>query len=102
MKRSTMPKRSRKRIAYLASPERAEGLRHMARVAQLGCLVCGARPVEVHHMPDPRSDMRVIALCPRHHRTEYGPGAFHFSKRAFYAEHGSADELLASVAEMLR
>lgn len=59
---------SRKRAEYLASPERAEGKAHMANVAMLHCLVCGAWPVEVHHEWTPRSDKRVLPLCPRHHR----------------------------------
>lgn len=100
--RKAMRKRSAKREAYLSSPERKEGLAHMGRVAQLPCLVCGARPVEVHHLPDPRSDMRVIPLCPAHHRREFGPGAYHYSKRVFHDAHGTADELLARVDEMLR
>jgi hypothetical protein len=100
--RKPLPKVSAKRAAYLRSDARKQGLEHMARVAQLPCLVCGARPVEVHHMPDPRSDMRVIPLCPRHHRREYGPGAFHYIARAFYELHGSADDLLARVAAMLK
>ena len=100
--KTPMRKRSRKREAYLASHEREEGKAHMARVAQLPCLVCGASQVEVHHMPDPRSDMRVLPLCPRHHRAEYGPGAFHHSKPAFYAAHGSPEALLKRVEDMLR
>lgn len=74
---------------------------HMANVALLPCLVCGARPVEVHHEGEPRSNMNVLPLCPRHHRREYGPGAYHYSKRAFYAAHGSSEELLGRVAKML-
>lgn len=99
--RKPIPKQSARRKAYMASTARLDGLAHMQAVAQLPCLVCGAWPVEVHHMPDPRSDMRVIPLCPKHHRREFGPGAFHYSRRAFHAAHGSADELLARVAEML-
>jgi hypothetical protein len=100
--RKPIPKQSAKRKAYMRSDARKQGLEHMARVAQLLCLVCGAWPVEVHHMPDPRSDMRVIPLCPQHHRREYGAGAFHYSPKAFYAAHGSADELLARVARLLQ
>jgi hypothetical protein len=73
----------------------------MARVAELPCLVCGAWIVEVHHLPYPRSDMRVIPLCPQHHRREYGAGAYHYSRRAFNALHGSDAELLARVAAMI-
>ena len=92
--RRAIPARSKKRLAYLASKERQDGLAHMAKVAQLPCLACGAWPVEVHHLPDPRSDMRVIALCPAHHRREYGPGAYHYSPSAFHDLHGNAEHLL--------
>jgi hypothetical protein len=100
--RKAMRKRSAKREAYLASPERKEGVKHMGLVAMLPCLVCGARPVEVHHLPDPRSDMRVIPLCPAHHRREFGPGAYHYSKRAFHEANGTSEALLKRVDNMLR
>lgn len=74
---------------------------HMAAVAALPCLVCGAWGVEVHHEGTPRSNMRVLPLCARHHRREYGPGAYHYSKRAFYDAHGTSAELLARVAKMI-
>ena len=99
--RKRLPKLSAKRKAYLASPEREEGKAHMALVAELPCLVCGSWAVEVHHLPDPRSDLRVIPLCPQHHRREYGAGAYHYSRRAFNDLHGSDDELLARVAKMI-
>jgi hypothetical protein len=99
--RKPLAKRSAKRLAYLASDARQDGLAHMARVAQLPCLVCGARPVEVHHEGKPRSDMRVLPLCPRHHRREYGPSAYHYSPKAFYAMHGPSEALLLRVAAML-
>jgi len=99
--RKRPPKQSAKRKAYLSSPDREAGKAHMARVAELPCLVCGSWPVEVHHLPDPRLDMRVIPLCPMHHRREYGPGAYHYSRRAFNNLHGSDDELLSRVAAMI-
>jgi hypothetical protein len=102
LKRKTRLKsRSDKRAAYMRSEERQRGLEHMARVKVLPCLVCGARPVEVHHLPHPRSDFRTIPLCPKHHRTEYGWQAYHYSRRNFNARHGSDEELLARVMEML-
>jgi hypothetical protein len=96
-RRKPISKRSKKKLAYLASQERQEGLAHMAAVAQLPCIVCGAWPVEVHHMPNPRSDMRVVALCPPHHRREFGPGAYHFAPPAFRDLHGSDEFLLNAV-----
>jgi len=100
-KRKAIHKQSAKRLAYMASAERKAGVLHMGRVAQFGCLVCGA-PAEVHHVPNPRSDMRVIPLCPHHHRREYGPGAYHYSPRAFADVHGSDDELLEIVEKLLK
>ena len=99
--RKAVRKVSAKRAAYLASDARQDGLAHMARVAELPCMICGAFEIEVHHFPDPRSDMRVAPLCPRHHKREYGEGAYHYSRRAFNALHGSDGELLEIVADML-
>ena len=75
--------------------------RHMAAVAALPCLVCGVHGVEVHHEGKPRNDMRVLPLCPRHHRREFGEGAYHYSPRAFYEAHGDSKFLLAKVADQL-
>lgn len=100
-RRKAVRRLSAKRAAYLASPERQEGLAHMGRVAQLRCIVCGAWPVEVHHEETPKSDFRVLPLCPPHHRREFGEGAYHYSPRAFYAAHGDSKLLLAKVADAL-
>ena len=102
--RKGLPPISKKRRAYLASDERKVAKAHMARVAELPCLVCGARPVEVHHehIHAPKSDWNVMPLCPPHHRREFGPGARHYSPTAFFAEHGTAEELLARVADILQ
>jgi hypothetical protein len=99
--RRAIPKQSVKRKAYLGSQARQDGLAHMGLVALLPCLVCGAYGVEVHHEGKPRSDFNVLPLCHAHHRREFGPGAFHYSPSAFYAIHGSSEELLARVAKML-
>lgn len=62
-----------------AAPLAAEK-RHLAYIASLPCLICGA-PSEVHHVHSDgmkriaRSHKRTIALCPLHHRT--GPQAVH-------------------------
>lgn len=98
--RKPTPKQSAKRKAYLASQDRADGLAHMLRVKQHGCMICGA-PAEFHHEGKPRSDMRGLPLCPPHHRREFGPGAYHYSPKAFYALHGSSEELLRRVDRML-
>ncbi len=100
--RKAIPKQSAKRKAYMASDARVDGLAHMEKVAGLPCIVCCARPVEVHHATKPRDDMKVLPLCPPHHRREFGPGAYHYSPKAFIAKHGTVDELLARVDTLLR
>ena len=98
--RKPLRKRSPKREAYMASAERKDGVTHMLAVKALGCMVCG-QPAEFHHEGKPRNDFRGLPLCPRHHKREYGPGAYHYSPKAFYAIHGSSESLLTRVAEML-
>lgn len=52
--------------------------KHMSRVAELPCVVCGAEPVEVHHILDGRtpgrrsSDWLTLPVCPEHHRGTHG------------------------------
>lgn len=74
--------------------------RHIARVAELPCLVCG-RSATVHHVTASihggrltRSHMRVVPLCPTHHQKVYDP--FHndpqsveaLGHRGFHAKFG--------------
>jgi len=101
MKRSPLRKVSPKKRAHKAAERAAGAHLYMGRVKALPCLICGASPVEVHHLPDPRSDFRVVALCPFHHRKEYGPQAYHYSRRNFNAIHGSDEQLLARTIEIL-
>lgn len=83
----------------------AEGKRHMARVAQLPCVCCGAWPVEVHHVICGRfgqrraSDMDTIPLCPLCHRL--GPHAIHRNKRAWEATWGMDYGFIPVVAALL-
>lgn len=65
----------RRKAKYVPAAEQ----RHMARVAQMGCLVCG-RQATVHHVTAsihggrlPRSNWRVVPLCPVHHQIQHGP-----------------------------
>ena len=77
---------------------------HMARVAQLPCVICGARPVHVHHCISGRysqrrsSDRETIPLCPDHHQ---GRNGIHTSKRAWERENGPDTDYLAVVADQL-
>lgn len=52
--------------------------RHLHRVAEMGCLVCGD-PSTVHHVTSDgfqrltRTHSRIVPLCPRHHMIQFGP-----------------------------
>lgn len=52
--------------------------RHLGRVADMGCLVCGGRST-VHHVTSDgmkrltRTHERVVPLCPTHHMIQFGP-----------------------------
>lgn len=75
--------------------------RHMARVAEMPCLVCGARAT-VHHVTGyadrigrlTRSHKRVAPLCPRHHQAVHDPyvnrpeSVERLNHRGFYRKHG--------------
>jgi hypothetical protein len=93
----------------MAKPTATER-RHMERIAQLPCLVCGGQAT-VHHVTGyadrmgraPRSHMRVVPLCPVHHQIQHGPrdSVEALGHRGFYKVHGidlmAAAERLANV-----
>lgn len=77
------------------APSAAEK-RHMGRVAEMGCLVCGA-PATVHHVTASihggrisRSHERIVPLCPVHHQVIYGPreSVEALGHAGFYAAYG--------------
>lgn len=82
---------------------------HMWQVAQLSCIVCGARPIEVHHIKrladgskvgfGQRGDhFRVIPLCHAHHWN----GAWNpMGSREFERLYGNELELLERTYEAL-
>lgn len=99
LKRSPIKRKSRPR--HTAAEDR-----HLAAVAALGCLVCGAH-AEVHHVRSGcgvgqrASHFKVLPLCPGHHR-EGGFGvAFHAGPREWQRRYGTEDDLLARVADLL-
>ena len=82
---------------------------HMHRVAQLPCIICGARPVEVHHIKrladgskvgyGVRGDhFRVIPLCHEHHwNGVWNP----MGSKEFERLYGNENDLLAKVLDRL-
>jgi hypothetical protein len=70
--------------------------RHMARVAEMPCLVCG-KQATVHHVTATihggrisRNHMRVVPLCPWHHQIIFCPreSVEALGHRGFYEAHG--------------
>ena len=82
-------------------PKPARDRAHMARVAQLPCVICHRRPVQVHHCIHDRysqrraSDRETIPLCPECHAD------LHANKTAWRDRNGADHEYLAVVADML-
>jgi hypothetical protein len=62
------------RMMYPKPQKPRRDARHMARVAELPCVICGRHPVQVHHVIHDRhaqrraADTETIPLCPDHHR----------------------------------
>jgi hypothetical protein len=74
--------------------------RHMERIAQMPCLVCGGRAT-VHHVTASihggritRRHDRVVPLCPVHHQAVYDPftsdpqSVERLGHRGFWLKHG--------------
>lgn len=84
-------------------PATARERYHMARVAELGCLVC-YRPAQVHHIRDGvgmsqrSSNFLTVPLCFDHH---LGTFSIHKAKREFTAIHGSELDMLAKTISQL-
>lgn len=85
-----------------AKPRRDRG--HMARVAALPCVCCGAWPAEVHHVICGRysqrraPDTHTIPLCYLHHR---GADGIHTRREWWVQTYGSDTDYLPVVQDML-
>ena len=83
-------------------PTKAEK-KHMARVAALGCIICGA-PAEIHHLTGAGIGLRsqdVIPLCPAHHRLGGYGVAVHAGTKTFEENFGTQQELLEKTKRRL-
>ena len=78
--------------------------RHMGRVAELPCCLCGTMPVEVHHVLEGRvpgrrgPDWLVLPLCPLCHR---GPEGIHGTKAMLRVSRKTEMELVAETLEAI-
>lgn len=79
-------------------------LRHMDRVAQLPCCLCGAHGVHVHHILEGRikgrrsSSWTTIPLCPPCHTGQHG---IHGDKTMLKIHKTTELELLAQTLEAI-
>lgn len=77
----------------------------MARVRELGCILCGA-PASIHHinahgMGMKASDFEVLPLCKFHHQDGPFGEAVHNGKRTWEAKYGTERHLLTIVQARL-
>lgn len=79
--------------------------RHMGRVAELPCCLCGAMPVEVHHVTEGKTFGKrdklhfcTIPVCPSCHR---GPQGIHGDKTMLRIKKKSELELLSETLEAI-
>lgn len=86
--------------------KRAAEQRWMTRVAALPCAVCGAQPVELHHLREGQGAAQraqhtlVVPLCVYHHRG--AEGVHGLGVRGFYMRHKKDElDLLAATIEAL-
>lgn len=79
--------------------------RHMGRVAELPCCLCGTQPVELHHILEGRtpgrksSDWLVIPLCPDCHRGSHN--GIHGQQAMLSVMKTTELELLANTLEKI-
>lgn len=76
---------------------------HLEKVAQQPCMVCGAWPVQVHHietgMGRKKDHLRVISLCYRHHQGE--DGLHTIGRKAWVQRYGREVDLMAKMLERM-
>ena len=78
--------------------------KHMGRVAQMSCLVCGTEPVHVHHIREGQGmgqraqNWLTVPLCPDCHTGPYG---IHGDKSRMRAQKLDEIDLLAMTIERL-
>ncbi len=79
--------------------------RHMAKVAEMGCVIHYGAPAEIHHcgthMGGGRDHMKVIPLCPRCHRGHGYGISLHDGKKKWEELNGTEEYWLEIVSKRL-
>jgi len=96
---------SRCRKSFLMKrPTKAQRER-WSRIAELGCMVCGAWQVQIHHCftgGGGRKDHdKVAPLCHEHHIGREGIDGRVMSKKAWQAKYMTEDEMIERVKHLL-
>lgn len=80
--------------------------KHLDRVRELGCCICGTHPASAHHirhgqgMSQKADDHEAIPLCHYHHQ---GPQGIHtLGTRTWQARYGTEEKLLEYTLAQLR
>jgi len=82
----------------------AAAKRHLARVHEIPCVLCGAEPVEAHHIRDGQgmsqraNDWMAAALCDGCHR---GPNGIHGNRSMLRIHKVTEQDLVARTLEAL-
>ena len=88
----------------MSKPATKAQKQRMAKVAELGCVICKG-PAAIHHcgthMGGGRDHDKIIPLCGAHHQTGGYGVALHAGKARWEELHGTEDELMRKVEEML-
>lgn len=80
--------------------------RHLSRVANLGCILCGA-PAEIHHprfcvgMSQRSPHMLAVPLCPEHHRQGRYGQCVHNGQHEFERNYMTEAEMLAETLKRI-
>ena len=72
----------------------------MDRVAEMGCIICGA-PAQLHHWRvgnERRNDLYILPLCQHHHTGEQG---IHGGVKSWEMAYGDQRHLFAKVLDQL-
>ena len=95
----------------MAKAPTAAEVRHLTKVAALGCIACVNNgyedtPAEIHHigngtMSKRASNYEAIPLCPIHHRTGGYGLAVHSGREVWENTFGTEQDLLEQVKGML-
>lgn len=78
--------------------------KHLARVRELGCIICGG-PASAHHirhgqgMEQKADDREAIPLCYYHHQGEQG--IHHLGTKRWQAIYGTEQDLLQKTLQLL-